>query len=215
MHRPLLTKTTSSRRTLLFRRLKKRHSLIAGLQSAATILAGRITFPLLLLTASLLLVQPCGGQSGTWTPTGGLDGERFAHTAALLPDGKVLVTGGTDGFGDIATSEVYDPALGGWTRTGDLNNAQSSHTATLLPNGKVLVAGGNSYGTSAELYDPANGTWTTTGSLGFGRYAGHTATLLPNGKVLVAGGSFGTHYAELYDPASGVWTTQVAWPRLV
>ena len=43
MHRPLLTQTTSSRRTSEVTRLKKRHSLIAGRQSAALHLrAGQI-----------------------------------------------------------------------------------------------------------------------------------------------------------------------------
>ena len=37
---------------------------------------------------------------------------RVTHTASLLPNRNVLVTGG-DGFG--APSELYDPATGSWT----------------------------------------------------------------------------------------------------
>src|SRR6478609_10608616 len=44
-------------------RRNQRHSLIVVLQVAAPILAGRITFPLLLLTSGLLLVRPCAGQT--------------------------------------------------------------------------------------------------------------------------------------------------------
>jgi hypothetical protein len=148
---------------------------------------------------------------------------RAYHTATLLPDGKVLVTGGSDGGdigrnNDLATSEVYDPASRNWTPTGSLTNRRHLHTATLLPNGKVLVVGGTTDFindlTSAELYDPATGIWTPTGSLNVRRRA-HTATLLPGGKVLVAGGlqdgQSGSNYhaissAELYDPATGTWT---------
>ncbi len=173
----------------------------------------RITLPLLLATAGLMLVNPCMGQGGTWIGTGSLVEARERHTATLLPDDKVLVAGGYNGLW-LASAELYDAASGTWTVTGSLTEKRDYHTATLLLNGKVIVAGG--YGghpvdgalASAELYDPASGIWTVTGSLASGRYY-HTATLLPNGKVLVAGGSNYPDYfasAELYDPATGTWT---------
>ena len=161
---------------------------------------------------------------GTWSPTGSLATGRSSHTATLLPNGKVLVVGGTNFGGYLASAELYDPAanggVGAWTPTGSLTTARASHTATLLPNGKVLVAGGQTGGValaSAELYDPAAnsgaGAWTPTGSLATARKY-HTATLLPNGKVLVVGGGtpfFGSDTsAELYDPAAnggvGAWS---------
>src|SRR4029077_3614336 len=98
---------------------------------------------------------------------GSLNIARYAHTATLLPNGKVLVAGGYGNTGYLSSTELYDPARGTWTATGSLNNARSYHTATLLPNGKVLVAGGFGIGgvffRSAELYDPVSGTWTATG----------------------------------------------------
>ena len=211
MHRPLLTETTSSRRPSRVTRRKKLHSLIVGRQPAAPILAGRITFPLLLLTAGMVVVQPCAGQSGSWTPTGSLAEARYYHTATLLPNGKGLVAGGyNDTSLSLASAELYDATSGTWMATGSLAEARYSHTATLLPNGKVLAAGGYNFGelASAELYDPESGSWTATGSLATARWA-HTATLLTTGKVLVAGGYNGDWLAsaELYDPASGTWTT--------
>ena len=64
------------------------------------------------------------------------------HTATLLPNGKVLVAGGSIAAAALSSAELYDPASGTWTATGSLGTARDSHTATLLPNGKVLVAGG-------------------------------------------------------------------------
>ncbi len=125
--------------------------------------------------------------------TGSLITAREGQTATMLPNGKVLVAGGSGSHGYLKSAELYDPASGTWTRTADLRLTRSLATATLLRNGKVLVAGGfgNFRGAfkTAELYDPATGTWTQTGSLNDSRY-NHTATLLPNGKVLVCAGGY-------------------------
>lgn len=141
---------------------------------------------------------------------------RASHTATLLSDGTVLVTGGdtgNSGTAITATAEIFDPIRGSFAPTGSMGAPRGFHTATLLRNGKVLVVGGrDSSGgilATAELFDPANKTFTAAGSMSQAR-ARHTATLLGDGKVLVAGGgdlvtlSLGT--AELFDPASGSFT---------
>src|SRR6266540_452435 len=102
--------------------------------------------PIFLLVSGLALMQPCAGAPFQFEPTGRLLTVRNNHTATLLPSGKVLVTGGADGFGLLASAELYDPASGTWTTTGSLAENRWHHTATLLPSGKVLVAGG--YGVS-------------------------------------------------------------------
>lgn len=169
---------------------------------------------------------------GTWSVTGNMVTGRMEHSATRLPDGKILVVGGSDGLGDadnpegtqLASAELYDPAAGTWTVTGSMSTPRSWHTATLLPNGNVLVAGGfcNPNTTTgcptvidgsgaiaaAELYDSHTGTWSATGSMATERFE-HTATVVADGKVLVAGGELrsGTLAStELYDPATGKWT---------
>ena len=144
-----LAKTNSSRRTstVIWSNENKAigtyfHALIAGLFPVVSMLVHRIGFPLLLLGAWLVPVQPSAGQSGTWTATGDLITARWDHTATLLPDGMVLVAGGAANVTALASAELYDPASGTWTETGSLAHARQSHTATLLPNGQVLAAGG-------------------------------------------------------------------------
>jgi len=151
--------------------------------------------------------------TGTFTLTGAMSVNRVYHTATLLDDGKVLVTGGDDRYTNTYdTAEIFDPSTGVFTPTGNMLYARSGHTATLLANGKVLLAGGYSgkgnYPLGAELFDPATGEFTATGSMTETRVF-HTATPLGDGRVLMAGGTsagMAVLTAELFDPAAGTFT---------
>ena len=158
----------------------------------------------------LLAAATASAQSiGTFIPTGSMSEARSQHTATLLNDGRVLITGGV-GDSVLSSAELYDPARGMFTPTGSMRNARWGHTATLLEDGRVLVAGGWNDPT-AEIYDPATGTFTLTGSL-LEVQGGHAAILLPNGKVLIAGGERAVQpvptaaRAELYDPLTGIFS---------
>jgi hypothetical protein len=74
--------------------------------------------------------------------TGTMSTERAAHAAALLPDGRVLIVGGTDGTNVLASAEIFDPATGTFTPTGSMLNARLSPVAFSLPDGSVLIVGG-------------------------------------------------------------------------
>ena len=95
-----------------------------------------------LLALAFILTLPA--RAADWSPAGSLATARQAHTATLLPSGKVLVAGGENnsGSGPLASAELYDPATNAWSAAGSLATARRSHTATLLPSGKVLTAGG-------------------------------------------------------------------------
>jgi len=153
--------------------------------------------------------------TGTFSATGSMDEPRSRHTATLLADGRVLITGGITGQSPVASvsvvfasyehamtaetaesitlssAEVYDPKTGAFSGTGSMGDFRDSHTATLLGDGRVLVVGGGGEGyasrTSTEVYHPATGVFSRTGSLKSGRWL-HTATLLQDGRVLITGG---------------------------
>jgi len=150
---------------------------------------------------------PFSAEAGVFQTTGAMHTARYSHTATLLPNGEVLVTGGYDSNDvEIASAELYEPASGLWQLTSPMIKTRAFHTATLLPNGRVLVAGGytdTGSTTSAEIYDPATGMWRLTGPM-HQIHSEHSATLLPDGKVLVASGD--DESAELYNPATGNWT---------
>jgi len=151
---------------------------------------------------------------------------RDVHTATLLLDGRVLVTGGDDRFlHPLASAELFDPRTGTFSPTGSMATPRDFHVATLLLDGRVLVTGGSPFGmdsasgqflASAEIYDPKTGKFSPTGSMSTPRVS-HTATLLGDGRVLVVGGAVshadgatGTDSlatAELYDPKTGKFTS--------
>jgi hypothetical protein len=83
---------------------------------------------------------------------------RYYHTASLLTNGKVLVTGGygLTGSNGLKSAELYDPSAGIWTATSNMTDGRYLHTASVLANGKTLVTGGaavpGTFLNSAELY---------------------------------------------------------------
>jgi len=127
--------------------------------------------------------------TNTWSSAGSMATARGGHTATLLADGRVLVTGGGGSEEAPTSAEVYDPTVDTWSSAGALARGRSEHTATLLADGRVLVAGGTAGSlVRAELYDPTTNTWSSAGSMSTPRRQ-HVAALLLDGRVLVAGGS--------------------------
>ncbi len=88
---------------------------------------------------------------------------RKHHNATLLPDGKVLVTGGSSGdehtnqnsLNPAYAAEAWDPATNTWTTLASNSVYRGYHsTALLLPDGRVLTAGGDWGGASYEVFSP-------------------------------------------------------------
>jgi hypothetical protein len=118
---------------------------------------------------------------------------RSHHTATLLNDGRVLITGGLNSsLAVLASAEIYNPSSGTFALANPLMTGRAYHTATLLPNGTVLIVGGRNatggYLQAAETYSPTSGLFSSTGGLQDAR-GWHTATLLSDRRVLVVGGA--------------------------
>jgi len=170
---------------------------------------------IVVMTATLTASVSFSAPPGTFTPTGNMTTTRASHTATLLPNGNVLIAGGTDGSQALATAELFDPATRTFAATGNMTTARNGHTATLLANGKVLIAGGSDVSqlggdgsqplATAELYDPVTGTFSPTGNMITAQSG--PSTRLANGKVFFAGADRG----EIYDPATGTFALTGAY----
>lgn len=175
------------------------------------------------LTATAEVYSPA---TGRWVGAGSMRVARFGHAASLLPDGRVLVTGGISrtlgpdgkpmGFAWEASAELFDPVAGRWNDAAPMGFGRSDHTSTLLRDGTVLVAGGrNSLGRHpapddspalriAELFTPTTGVWTPVPHFLHTPRVNHTATLLPDGTVMLAGGAIRFYHGGTSDPTDTV-----------
>ncbi|MFL6438728.1 MAG: putative Ig domain-containing protein [Terriglobales bacterium] len=95
--------------------------------------------------------------ANTITAVGSMNFARFAHTAELLPNGRVLIAYGEritqPGFADsVFASELFDPVTGIFTAGGITSQAFRSR-GVFLGNGSILFAGDRSG--IPELYLPS------------------------------------------------------------
>ncbi|MEO5687248.1 MAG: kelch repeat-containing protein [Burkholderiaceae bacterium] len=78
--------------------------------------------------------------AATWTTQGSTAATHTSAGVVLLPDGRLLVAGGTQ-FA-LPTAELFNPATGLWTAASPMLVIRSNPTATLMPDGSVMVCGG-------------------------------------------------------------------------
>lgn len=161
--------------------------------------------------------------TNSWSSAGDMPNPHGSgHTATLLDNGKVLVTGGI--YAKVLDaprepsefSDIYDPAAGTWSTTGDLTKPRARHQAVLLEDGNVLAIDDN----SSEIYNVSTGKWTDAGELPSNHGSHFSITVLSNGKILVAGGGSSNWVggvevsipspidnADIYDPSTGKWSS--------
>src|SRR5215469_1701278 len=97
----------------------------------------------------------------TWNLVGSMHYARRQENAVILPDGKVLIVGGSSGSGfddsthPVLPTEMWNPATGQFTLMASIAVYRGYHsTALLLPDGRVLSAGGNVGGANAQVFSP-------------------------------------------------------------
>jgi hypothetical protein len=169
----------------------------------------------------------------TWTPTTNMGASRQWQAAAVLADGRVLVSGGRGiqlggmrapaGFPpSLRSSEVYDPRTGRWSPLSPMHRGRAGHHAVALWDGRVVMAGGYEgtlprYGEqkseqgspeTVEVFDPATGAWTLSPRAMIKNIDWVGAR--SDGSVLVAGGLYQDR-VQRYEPDRQQWSEP--WDR--
>ncbi|MHC4578169.1 MAG: Ig-like domain-containing protein [Planctomycetota bacterium] len=131
----------------------------------------------------------------------------LAH-ATVLPDGRVLVTGGqgVNAAGEVVfrdDAEIYDPIDDAWTLLGSRMEAgRSAHFSALVPGGDVVIVGGTLGPPSATFWRAATQTFSSQLGTPFHEHFFGAGTVLPDGRPFVAGG-LNTTGVTLLDPQFG------------
>jgi hypothetical protein len=166
--------------------------------------------------ASAEVFDPASGQfSGGIAP---MNMPRAGAVADPLPDGRVLVVGGTQ---SPSSPEVYSPTTNTWSSVGPAVDVPGGAASAPLSDGRILFAGGvlvlqvggstdiTSLAT-ASIFNPTTDQQSPVSAM-HERRVDAVAAGLPDGRVLVAGGGVGSGAsfasAEAYDPQANTWTT--------
>jgi hypothetical protein len=134
----------------------------------------------------------------------------FCSGHTFLPDGRLLITGGTiTGTKGDPRAVIFDPSGDAWSATGSMAQGRYYPTNTVLPNGEILaISGSDETGTVVPVPEIGNGgTWRrlTNAALSIPSPYYPAMFVAPNGKVFLAGFQATTRY--LSTEGHGEWTT--------
>lgn len=161
----------------------------------------------------------------------GIQGDIFCAGHVFLPDGSLLVAGGThkyDGsilgiafppFRGLEHTYVFDPLSLKWQRKGNMKHGRWYPTCIMLPDGQVLVMAGLQrqfpwvFLKKLEIYS-SDSDWKDLDNADHWLPLYPRLHLLPNGDVFYAG-SFNTHYTFPFSvrafPSASLNTKSQKW----
>ncbi len=112
---------------------------------------------------------------GTLTDVHNYSDFLFCSGHSLLPDGRLLITGGqaSTSYDGINKSSIFDPTGNGWKHGQNMNNGRWYPTNVALGNGETLTASGSYcvngvaicesilFNNVPQVFHPVNETWRT------------------------------------------------------
>jgi len=122
---------------------------------------------------------------------------RSRHSSVALPDGSIVVMGGTDAQGIVKMNDVWRPTDQGATWAQMTADAawpgRYGHTSVALPDNSIVVMGGYdaSYARLNDVWRSTDqgATWTEmTAEAAWSGRTEHASVALPDGSIVVMGG---------------------------
>lgn len=113
---------------------------------------------------------------------------RLKAASILLPNGNVLVTGGTttlNGVNGLTSTEIYDVAGNTWSAGPAMSTGRRLHSMIEMNNGEILIVGGSNSSGLVDHFDPTNNTLSTPANLAQ-LFIESTLANQANGNVLIA-----------------------------
>lgn len=158
-------------------------------------------------TVALSLVATQAMADMRFETVGDMTAAASQHRDTLLPDGRVLLTGGQSGEGGISDAQIYDPSTKKFTSAGKMAEPRFVHAMNLLPDGRVLVTAGFSkagqFLKTSEFFD---GSKFTKGPDLVENRDNQRTVNLSSGKVFIEGGDNEKRgyiaTTELFNPAT-------------
>jgi Kelch motif/Galactose oxidase, central domain len=151
-----------------------------------------------------------------WQDMPALPEPRVGAAAALLPDGRLIVTGGEVDRAPTATTLVLEPGSEAWTEGVALPFAQSRMGSAVV-DGRVYLFGGSVAEHAADVlvFDPATDAWSQAAPMPIA--ASRVAVAHIDGAVFVFGGrtpagDAGLSSALRYDVATDAWQALTPMP---
>lgn len=146
--------------------------------------------------------------------------DAFCSGHVFLPDGRLLVAGGTKGYEDLDAiprveysglrdSYIFDPKTERYERVGDMEFARWYPTLVALADGKALAVGGlddkgKMSGGETEVFDPATKTWNYRDDLKHVYPTYPSLLLAGDGRLFYTGTHQGYEPSD-YSTRPGLW----------
>jgi hypothetical protein len=166
----------------------------------------------------------------SWTQVSGEDGApwsgRYGQSSVVMPDGSIVLMGGTDGstyYNDVWQS--WDDGAT-WTQVSGEDGAPWSgrygQSSVVMPDGSIILMGGWSTtgGFKNDVWQSQDdgATWTqvdtsSSPSMWTPRY-GQSSVVMPDGSIILMGGLRGFEDGSYYNDVWQSWDDGATWTRV-
>ena len=122
---------------------------------------------------------------------------RYGHSSVVLPDGSIVITGGSGYTNDTWRSTDSGAT---WTEVNASSgwSGRVGHSSVVLPDGSIVLMGGYGGGFKNDVWRSTDkgATWTeVNASAGWSARYGHSSVVMPDGSIiLIGGGDSNSHF---------------------